>query len=173
MSDLRPCHYYFGISVRRDRQQQILSLSQHRYIEKVLCDFGTDNAKPAVTPIETSKMEALPDGYECSHDDRNWYARAIRSLMYAILESRVEIAHSVSFLSRYLGNSDPQPMRTTKCIMLSLRGTTKFELIFRGDLIPLVGYTNLDEVRDMDTRCSISEFLFNIGSGAISWSSKR
>ena len=35
MSDLGPCYYYLGMSIRRNRQQQILSLSQHGYIEKV------------------------------------------------------------------------------------------------------------------------------------------
>lgn len=33
-----------------------------RYIEKILRDFGMDSAKRAVTPMETSKIEALPDG---------------------------------------------------------------------------------------------------------------
>lgn len=71
MSDLGPCLYYLGMSVRRDRQRRILSLSQHGYIEKVLRNFGMNNAKPAITPMETSKMEVLPDGYKCSLEDRN------------------------------------------------------------------------------------------------------
>lgn len=144
MSDLGPCHYYLGMSVRRDCQQRILSLSQHGYIEKVLRDFGMDNAKPAVTPIETSKMEALPDGYECSLEDRNWYARVIGSLMYAMLGTRVDIAYFVSFLGRFLGNPGPQHIRDTKRIMRYLRGTTKLELTFCGNLKPLVGYTDSD-----------------------------
>lgn len=132
-----------------------------------------DNAKPAVTPMETSKREALPDGYECPLEDRTWYARAIGSLMYALFGTRVDIAYSVSFLSRYLGNPGPQHMRATKRIMLYLRGTTKLELTFRRDLKPLLGYTDSDWAGDIETRRSTSGFLFNIGSGAISWSSKR
>lgn len=173
MSDLGPCHYYLGMSVRRDRQQRILSLSQHGYIEKVLRDFGMDNAKPAVTPMETSKMEALPEGYECSLEDRNWYARILGSLMYAMLGTRVDIAYSVSFLNRFLRNPGPQHIRATKRIMRYLRGTRKLELTFRGDLKPLVGYTDSDWAGDLETRRSTSGYLFNIGSGAISWSSKR
>ena len=132
-----------------------------------------DNAKPAVTPMETSKIEALPDGYECPLEDRTWYARAIGLLMYATLGTRVEIAYSVSFLNRYLGNPSPQYMRATKRIMQYLRGTTKLELTFCGEFKPLVGYTDLDWAGDIETRRSTSGFLFNIGSGAISWSSKR
>lgn len=123
--------------------------------------------------METSKIEALPDGYECPLEDRTWYARAIGSLMYAMLGTRVDITYSVSVLSRYLGNPDPQHMRATKRIMRYLRGTTKLELTFRGDLKPLVGYTDSDWAGDIETRRSTSGFLFNIGSGAISWSRKR
>lgn len=85
MSDLGPCHFYLGMSARCDRQQGILSLSQHGYTVKVLRDFGMDNAKPAVTPMETCNMEALPDAYESSLEDRNCYARVIGSLMYTML----------------------------------------------------------------------------------------
>ena len=37
----------------------------------------------------------------------------------------------------------------------------------------LVGYTDADWARDLDTRRSTSVFLFSLGSGAISWSSKQ
>ena len=57
--------------------------------------------------------------------------------------------------------------------MRYLRGTTKLELTFRGDLKPLVGYTDSDWAGDLKTRRPTSGYLFNIGSGAISWSSKR
>lgn len=71
MLDLGPCHYYLEISVRCDYQQQILSLSQHEYIEYVLRNFEIDNAKPTITPIETSKIEALPSRYKYFLEDRN------------------------------------------------------------------------------------------------------
>lgn len=38
---------------------------------------------------------------------------------------------------------------------------------------PLTGYTDADWAGDRDTRRSTLGFVFNIGSGAISWSSKR
>ncbi|KAA6407322.1 MAG: hypothetical protein FRX48_08870 [Lasallia pustulata] len=42
-----------------------------------------------------------------------------------------------------------------------------------GDLRSLIGYTDADWAGDIDTRRSTSGYLFNIGSGSISWSSKR
>lgn len=47
------------------------------------------------------------------------------------------------------------------------------QLVFRGELRSLVGYTDSDWAGDISTRLSNSGYIFNIGSGAISWSSKR
>lgn len=119
-------------------------MSQHRYIEKILCGFEIDNAKPAVNLIEIRKIEALPGGYECPLEDRTSYARAIELLMYAVVETGMDIAYSVLFFSRYLKNLGPQHMYATKNIIRYLRRITNLELNFCRDLKPLVGYINSD-----------------------------
>ncbi len=60
-----------------------------------------------------------------------------------------------------------------KRILLHIKGTLDLQLTFRGPLTALTGYTNADWTGDQDTRRSTSGFVFNLGSGAISWSSKR
>ena len=47
------------------------------------------------------------------------------------------------------------------------------ELNYSSSLEELVRYTNLDQAGDIATRRSTVGYVFNIGSGAISWSSKR
>lgn len=86
-----------------------------------------NDAKPAVTLMKTSKIEILPNGYKCSHENRNWYAKIIESLMYAILGIRMNIDYSVLFFSRIFGNPDLQHICTTKRIMQYFCGTTKLE----------------------------------------------
>jgi hypothetical protein len=54
-----------------------------------------------------------------------------------------------------------------------LRGTIDIQLTFRGELTDLVGYSDSDWGGDPATHRSTAGFVFNIGSGAISWSSKR
>lgn len=118
--------------------------------------------------MNRSKINTLPDRYQGSLDDRILYARPIALLMYAILGTRVDVVYFVSFLSRYLRNLSLQHICATKRIMYYCRRTTKLEFTFCGDLKPLVRYTNLDLVEDIETRRSTSGFLFNIGSRAIS-----
>ena len=60
-----------------------------------------------------------------------------------------------------------------KRIFRYLRGTILLNLIYKGDLDALMGYSDADWAGDSETRRSTSGYVFNIGSGAISWSSKR
>jgi hypothetical protein len=93
--------------------------------------------------------------------------------MYIMLGTRADIAFTVSALSRYLAKPTDQHLLAAKRVLRSLRGSSDLVLVYRGDLRPLIGYTDADWGGDMDTRRSTSGYLFNIGSGAISWSSKR
>ncbi|GFF60834.1 hypothetical protein IFM51744_10503 [Aspergillus udagawae] len=70
MTDLGPCSYYLGISVRRDRQNRTLYLSQETYINKVAHQFGISNSVPVSTPIEASPLPENSPGHSCpSHQN--------------------------------------------------------------------------------------------------------
>jgi hypothetical protein len=60
-----------------------------------------------------------------------------------------------------------------KRIPLYLRGTIDLQLTFRGELTDLVGYSDSDWGGDPVTHRSTAGFVFNIGTGAIIWFSKR
>ncbi|RKK17238.1 hypothetical protein BFJ67_g17769, partial [Fusarium oxysporum f. sp. cepae] len=173
MTDLGPCQYYLGMSVRRDRRNKAIFLSQRAYVEKVLREFDMWESKPVTTPLRTSKFQPVPDEYKASETTKLWYAKAIGSLMYAMLGTRPDIAFAVSLCSRYLGNPTNEHVQAVKRIMRYLRGTIDLELVFSGPLRPLVGYTDSDWAGDHDTRRSTAGYVFNVGTGAISWSSKR
>ncbi len=49
--------------------------------------------------MDTNKLEPHEEGYTCSASEKQWYARAIESLMDAMLGTRVDTAFSVSILS--------------------------------------------------------------------------
>ena len=42
-------------------------------------------------------------------------------------------------------------------------------LVYSGDKLILVGYTNSDFLSDKDFRKSTSSYVFTLGSGAINW----
>jgi hypothetical protein len=93
--------------------------------------------------------------------------------MYTILSTRPDIVFSVSIISRYTSNPDDSHLKAVKDIYRYLRGTTNYELCFQGTLKSLTGYTNALWGDNTSIRRSTSGYTFNLGSGAITWSSKR
>jgi hypothetical protein len=173
MSDLGPCAYYLGMFIQRDRQNRILRLSQEAYIDKVISQFGMENCNPVSTPIETSSPADNQASYVCPSGERVEYQRMVGSLMYIMLGTRGDIAYAVSLTSRYLANPGPQHFRLAKRIIRYLAGTKGLKLTYKGQLQTLKGFTDADWAGCRDTRHSTAGYLFNLGSGALSWQSKR
>ena len=175
MSDLGPVNFYLGMTVTRDRPNRVLRLGQHSYLTKVLRDFGMEECKAAVTPMDAagSNLVPAPKEYTATPAVVKEYQRLIGSLMYAMLGSRPDIAFAVSMVSRFASNPTPEHTTAAKRILRYLRGTLDFQLTYRGDLGALTGYSDADWAGDKDTRRSTGGFVFNVGSGIVSWSSKR
>lgn len=93
--------------------------------------------------------------------------------MYAMLGTRPDIAFAVSYLSRHMANPTEQHIRAARRVFRYLKGTMDLELVYHGDLKPLVGFTDADYAAGPNTRRSTSGYVFNVGSAPISWSSKR
>jgi len=73
-----------------------------------------------------------------------------------------------------MANPSPKHWITIKCIFRYLQGTLQFQLRF-GGLAPqgLVRYCDANWASDLEDRRSTIGFVFMMGGGAISWSSKR
>jgi hypothetical protein len=64
-------------------------------------------------------------------------------------------------------------MKLAQRILRYLKGTKSLRLAYKGQPQKLKGFTDADWGGCRDTRRSTAGYLFNIGSGAISWQSKR
>jgi hypothetical protein len=175
MTDLGPCNYYLGLTIRRDRTNKAVYLGQRAYIERFLTTHNIwNNVNTKAIPMDPSlKLVPANDGYRASNDFKTTYQSMVGSLMYAILGTRPDIAFAVSVVSRYASNPDNSHLKAVKDIFRYLRGTINFELCFQGTLESLTGYTDASWGDDTSTRRSTSGYTFNLGSGAITWSSKR
>jgi hypothetical protein len=60
MSDLRECHFYLGMEIRRDRRNRAIRLGQRAYVQKVLQEFGMDDCYTVATPMTTARPEPVP-----------------------------------------------------------------------------------------------------------------
>ena len=173
MSNLGPVAYYLGMKVTRDRKARRIRLHQQSYLEDGIRKIGLWDALPQLTPIATYDLKLVGEGYIALSNFKASYQSAVETLMYAMLRTRPDIAFVVSLVSRFASNPDISYMKAVKRIFSYLRGTLDLNLVFQGELSELRGWCDADWASDKVTRRSTSGFVFNIGSGAISWSSKR
>jgi hypothetical protein len=173
MTDLGPVAFYLGIEVRRDRQNRRLRLSQRSYLEQGIKAHGLWDCAPQLTPMATTRLVSAEGGYVASDEFKARYQSAVGTLMYAMLGTRPDIAFAVSVVSRFSSNPDKHHWKAVKRIFSYLRGSIDLNLVYEGDLSELVGHADANWGGDIDTRRSTTGFVFDLGSGAISWSSKR
>ncbi|KAL7594468.1 hypothetical protein Lser_V15G31405 [Lactuca serriola] len=127
--------------------------------------------KPISTPIEQNSKICAHEGKEL--DDGTMYRQLVGSLIYLTL-SRPDIAYAVGVMSRYMQSPKKPHLDAARRILRYVKGTINYGLLYkRGEDCKLVGYCDADYAGDHDTRRSTTGYVFKLGSGPISWCSKR
>ena len=106
------------------------------------------------------------------------YASVVGSLMYAMVCTRLDIAHAVGVLSRFMSNLGKEHWKTVKRVFRYLRGTSDYGLCYQGRpglerMLDIRGFVDPDWARDLDHRRSTIGYVFSLFGGAVSWMSKR
>jgi hypothetical protein len=108
MEDLGEAAYILGIKIYRDRSRRLLALSQSTYLDKVLKRFGMDHSKKGFLPVQKGdplRVSQCPATQkEKSVMSNIPYASSIRSIMYAMLSTRLDAALELSPMSRFQSN---------------------------------------------------------------------
>ena len=115
-----------------------LTLSQDDYIE-VLQHVSMENVEVVNTPLPSHlklTKEMCPKTQE--EEDKMSkvpYASAIGSLMYAMVCTRLDIAHAVGVVSKYMSHPGIEHWNVVKWILRYLRGTSSKCLHLGGSTI--------------------------------------
>ena len=102
------------------------------------------------------------------------YSSVVRSLMYSMICTRPDLAHSVSVVSRFMSNLGKQHWQGVKWILRYLRGTTSVGLVYGeagGAENGIIGYVDFDYAGDLDQRRSLTGYVFQINGCTVSWKS--
>ncbi|KAE8676439.1 hypothetical protein F3Y22_tig00111614pilonHSYRG00169 [Hibiscus syriacus] len=77
-------------------------------------------------------------------------------------------------MSRYMQNPKKPHLEAVQRILRYVKNTIDYGLLYKkGEDCKLVGYCDADYAGDHDTRRSTTGYVFKLGSGTISWCSKR
>ena len=178
IKDLGDVHWLLGVAVTCDRKTRTVSLSQATYIDTVVKRFKMEETYPVGTlmepGIQLSKTMCPTDEEEKEKMNKKPYQMIVGSLMYAAVTTRPDISFAVQQLSQFSSNPGPQHWKAAKRVVQYLKGTRDLcPMLGGGETIKLTGYTDADWANDPDRRRSISGYLFNLGGGVISWSSRK
>jgi hypothetical protein len=105
--------------------------------------------------------------------DATVYRQLIGSLMY-LVNTRPDICFAVNTLSQYMVEPRGVHMVGAKHVLRYVAGAVDYGLDYvRGDGVTLVGYTDSDWAGCAADRKSTSGCCFSLGSGLVSWFSRK
>jgi hypothetical protein len=173
MKDLGDLHFFFGMEVERDRAQRLLYINQIGYLKEILKRFRMEDCKAIGVPLDP-KTKLKKNVNKDDEMVKVPYQQVVGSLMYAMLCTRPDLAYPISVVSQHMANPSLEHWIAVKRIFRYLQGTLQFKLRF-GGLSPqdVVGYCDADWAGDLEDRRSTTGFVFMMGGGTTSWSSKR
>ena len=140
------------------------------------------DSKPVKVPIPVgvrlSAEQCLKTQEEEEDMSRVPYASAVGSLMYAMVCTRLDIAHVVGVLSRFMSKPGKEHWTAVKRVFRYLRGTSDYGLCYQGRpgldrVLDIRGFVDADWAGDLDHRRSTSGYVFSLFGGAVNWMSKK
>ena len=132
-----------------------------------------EECNPVSTPMETAAkfMKRTDDDPPCN---KQLYQQAVGCLTYASVTTRPDISSAVGILSQFMSDPSEHHWRGIKRVLRYLKGTLQYGIIqFLGSDVQLIGFADADWAGDLDTRCSTSGYVFQVGNATVSWNSKR
>jgi len=127
--------------------------------------------KPISTPMDANVKLCAHEGNDL--EDATMYRQLVGSLIYLTM-TRPDISFAVGVVSRFMQKPKKPHLEAVRRILRYVKSTIDYGIFYkRGEIIKLEGYCDADYAGDHDTRRSTTGYAFSLGSGVISWCSKR
>ena len=169
MTDLGLLHYFLGFEIYQTPRG--IFFSQQKYTRSILERFQMTSCRPIGTPLEPAENVSLHDPSPQIDLDR--YRNVVGCLVW-LSYSRPDICYAVSILSSFSTKPRQQHWNCAMRTLRYIRGTFDHGVFYRHSSgCTLFGWCDSDWAGNPDTRRSTTGVVFTLGSGPISWSSKR
>ncbi|UYV70814.1 hypothetical protein LAZ67_8000723, partial [Cordylochernes scorpioides] len=168
-------NFFVGLQIELSEDRASIFIHQSSYIDNILSKFNMADCIPASVPMDPSVIltkQDCPTPEQKEKMPKFPFREAVGSLMFASCVSRPDITYAVSQVSKFLEYPGPAHCTTVKNIFRYLKGTPHMGILFTGQ-DQLVGYSDSDFARDVDSRKSTSGYAFMMNGGTVSWASQR
>ena len=177
IADHGPIKWFLGFEIKRNRESRTISINQQAYIESITKKFRLTGARKVSTPIEVNAQFSINQCPSTINQVKCMkgvsYSKAIGSVLWATVVSRLDTAYAVGVLSQFIQNPGPAHWEGVKRVVSYLSSTKGLWLTFGGKKdVLLEGYSNSDWASQKHCHL-ISGFSFHYGQSTISWSLKK
>ncbi|XP_021866805.1 uncharacterized mitochondrial protein AtMg00810-like [Spinacia oleracea] len=169
MKDLGDVRYFLGIEI--DRSAQGFFLSQRKYTQDIVKEYGIHKEKPVRVPLEphlklTPELgDVLPVATE--------YQRLVGRLIYLTI-TRPYIAYAVYILSQFMHKSTTVHMQAAKRLLRYLNLCQGQGILLTSDsAVVLTPYYDSDWAGCPMSRRSTTGICVLLGDSPISWKAKK
>lgn len=173
LSSLGEIGHFLGIRITKDKNG-FYCLDQENYIKKVASRFGLEHAKGSSVPIDVGYFRSREGSKELPDNER--YRSLAGALLYVAVNTRPDVAASVSLLCRRISQPTEVDWNELKRVVKYLMKTSNSKLRLcaeRGKPLRLSGYCDADWGGDTADRKSNTGYLFLLGEASVSWASRK
>jgi hypothetical protein len=94
--------------------------------------------------------------------------------MYLVPSTWPDLNFKISFLAQFSSAPNKQHMAAIKCCLQYFKGTRYLTLLFpSGGMMVIAGFSDSDYGNCIDSRQSVSGYLFKLRNSTISWRSQK
>ena len=161
---------FVGLEISRNRSARTITIQQTRYISDILKRFNITDQRSSLPIAQGTRLEPAASGDE--RTDRLLYQSYVGSLMFLMIGSRPDLAYAAGILSRFSSDPTVTHLKAIQKAFAYIAGTANFGLQLGGDT-SLAGWVDSAYGDDRLTGKSTAGYIFKVGIGAVSWSSKK
>ena len=168
-----------GIGITLNRNDHTVSLSQVALIDKIIHQFGQQDAYLSNSPMDPGLKLRCPNKKDITPEDKERldhlpYRSLVGCLIYLSVGTRPDIAYAIQQLSQFLDSYTYAHWNAAIRVIQYLKGTRDLKLTLGSHKpIELLGLTDLDWANCLDMRRSVGGYRFTLGSGLISWNAQK
>ncbi len=166
------------LSLRINQMPSGITLDRTVYITELLRRYCMEKCNPSTTPMTTSSTLHSDIHHLLSEADHGLYRSIVGSLMYTATCTRPDISFAVGELGRFTHQPTEAHLSAAKRVLRYLQATKDFRLTYNrveegSQPFILVGHTDADYASDIDTRRSVTGYIFTYGGLPVAWKSNK
>jgi len=165
---------YLGMEIGRLDDGSML-LTQTKYITDLLRRHGMEDCHPVSTPMAEARLTKAPDTYKCDPEALAAYRTLIGELMHLMVQTRPDLAYSISRLAQFMSNPTEDHWKALKRILRYLQSTKDLGICYAkspGNLT-VSAWTDASWGEDPDDSRSTNGYVILMAGGPVAWKSQK